>query len=35
MATRLLLVHSSLVGPATWGLVAADLARRGAKVVRR
>jgi hypothetical protein len=32
MATRLLLVHSPLVGPATWGLVAADLARRGAKV---
>jgi hypothetical protein len=26
MAARLLLVHSPLVGPATWDLVAADLA---------
>ena len=32
MATRLLLVHSPLVGPATWDRVAADLAGRGGKV---
>lgn len=32
MATRLLLVHSPLVGPATWDLVAADLAGRGWEV---
>ena len=32
MATRLLLVHSPLVGSATWDLVAADLAGRGGKV---
>jgi len=32
MAARLLLVHSPLVGPATWALVAADLAGRGCEV---
>jgi hypothetical protein len=32
MAARLLLVHSPLVGPATWDLVAADLAGRGCEV---
>src|SRR6266481_4621288 len=32
MATRLLLVHSPLVGCATWDLVAADLARCGWEV---
>src|SRR5260370_1784911 len=32
MAARLLLVHSPLVGPATWDLVAAELAGRGCEV---
>jgi len=32
MAARLLLVHSPLVGPATWELVAADLAGHGYQV---
>ncbi len=32
MAARLLLVHSPLVGPATWNLVAADLAGGGCEV---
>src|SRR5258708_2602681 len=32
MAARRLLVHSPLVGPATWDLVAADLARHGCEV---
>ena len=32
MASRLLLVHSPLVGPQTWDLVAADLAGGGAEV---
>jgi hypothetical protein len=32
MAARLLLVHSPLVGCATWGLVAADLSGRGYEV---
>jgi hypothetical protein len=32
MAARLLLVHSPLVGCATWDLVAADLAGRGYEV---
>jgi hypothetical protein len=32
MAARLLLVHSPLVGRATWDLVAADLAGRGYQV---
>jgi hypothetical protein len=32
MAARLLLVHSPLVGPATWNLVATDLAERGYQV---
>ena len=32
MAARLLLVHSPLVGSASWDLVAADLARRGYEV---
>ncbi len=32
MAARLLLVHSPLVGPQTWHLVAADLAGGGAEV---
>ena len=32
MAGRLLLVHSPLVGPASWDLVAADLAGRGYEV---
>jgi hypothetical protein len=32
MVVRLLLVHSPLVGPGTWDLVAADLARRGYEV---
>jgi hypothetical protein len=32
MGARLLLVHSPLVGRATWDLVAADLARRGYRV---
>jgi hypothetical protein len=32
MAVRLLLVHSPLVGSATWDLVAADLAGRGCEV---
>jgi hypothetical protein len=32
MAARLLLVHSPLVGPASWDLVAADLAGRGYEV---
>jgi hypothetical protein len=32
MAARLLLVHSPLVGPATWDLVAADLAGYGYQV---
>ena len=32
MAARLVLVHSPLVGSATWDLVAADLAGRGWRV---
>src|SRR5258708_21876437 len=32
MAARLLLVHSPLVGSATWDLVAANLAGRGCEV---
>ena len=32
MVARLLLVHSPLVGRATWDLVAADLAGRGYQV---
>ncbi|SRR6266487_791262 len=32
MVARLLLVHSPLVGSATWDLVAAELARRGCEV---
>ncbi len=32
MAARLMLVHSPVVGPATWDLVAADLAGRGWQV---
>jgi hypothetical protein len=32
MAARLLLIHSPLVGPASWDLVAADLAERGYEV---
>jgi hypothetical protein len=32
MAARLVLVHSPLVGSATWDLVAADLAGRGCEV---
>jgi hypothetical protein len=32
MVARLLLVHSPLAGPATWDLVAADLAERGYEV---
>jgi hypothetical protein len=32
MAARLILIHSPLVGPASWELVAADLAGRGYEV---
>ena len=32
MATRLILVHSPLIGPASWDLVAVELARRGYEV---